>query len=133
VIPLFLFPTKLPLTVDRIEEEYAVVEWKDGSYTNIEKHLLPSSLHEGQALIVYLRPSKEGEATAVSIHPAFLNQAAATIELPYHQHLKLGHQYELIIHPLRNTYVETKYRIKDRTFFKRNMQQDASALYHSKP
>ena len=112
MIPLFLFPTKLPLTVDRIEGHYAIVEWKDGSLSNIERRILPPSLHEGQALILYLRPAKEGCATAISSHPAFLDQASTTIELPYDNHLKLGHRYELIIQPLRSTYVEQPQRFE---------------------
>ena len=44
MIPLLLFPIKIPLTVDRIEAHYAVVEWKDGTFGNIETRILPQSL-----------------------------------------------------------------------------------------
>lgn len=110
MIPLFLFQMQHLLTVDRIEGNFAIVEWKDGSLGSIERHLLPESLHEGQALILYLKPSSRGAATATSSYPAYLHQSASSIALPHPQVLELGHHYHLTIQPLRRTYVEARHQ-----------------------
>ena len=123
MIPFFLFQTQLMLTVDRIEGNYAIVEWKNGSLGSIERHLLPESLHEGQALILYLKPASKGAATATSTYPAFLNQSASSIALPHPQVLELGHHYHLTIQPLRRTYVEARLRPHSNVFSKQSIQQ----------
>ena len=133
MIPLLLFPIKIPLTVDRIEAHYAVVEWKDGTFSNIETHILPQSLHEGQALILYLRPKKEGNSVAISSHPALLHQAATLVELPYDNHVRIGHRYDLIIQPLRSTHVEKVRQFEFQRRVPSNLQRESSELLSSKP
>ena len=133
MIPLLLFPIKIPLTVDRIESHYAVVEWKDGSFCNIETRILPSSLHEGQALILYLRPKKEGNSVAISAHPALLHQAATLIELPYDHYVKIGHSYDLIIQPLRSTYVDKTKRFEFQYRYPSLSKRAAPRVLSSKP
>jgi hypothetical protein len=96
---------KLCMTVDRIEGDYAVVEWSSGETTAVSRHLFPSSLYEGQSLTLHLRKKEGGEAQAVSSHPAMLSAYTGLIELPGQMSLPHGESFRIRLEPMESTFV----------------------------
>ncbi|NOY26831.1 MAG: DUF3006 domain-containing protein [Oligoflexia bacterium] len=46
----------LHLTIDRIEGDWAVVEWPDGTFSDLPLALFPTGTREGQSLVLRVRP-----------------------------------------------------------------------------
>ena len=128
ILHVFPFLTKtFPITIDRIEENQAVVEWKDGSVTSIPTYLFPIEVHEGQSWFLHIKKIKKIKndkgivrsanasyqpiqnlelAHVVSNYPAYLYQHNAIISLPHPTVLSLGSVYHIYFSPIRGTYAQ---------------------------
>lgn len=60
----------LALTVDRIEGSWAVVEWADGSLSDLPLGLLPAGTHEGQRLVLYAQQPTDRPPAQPQSRPA---------------------------------------------------------------
>ena len=80
---LLLF-LQLSGTVDRIEGNWAIVEWTDGSFTDVPLTIFPRLPREGDSFSIRLKPSHSGLAIAPR-PPARISTSAGLIELPTRQ------------------------------------------------
>ncbi len=106
-----LFHFSFPITIDRIEGDYAVVEWKDGSMGTIPSYLFPLDIHEGQSWYVHLQRKKHSiypldTGLIVNSYPTFLYQYNDIIQLPHPTVLPLGTHYKIYFSQIRGTYVQ---------------------------
>ena len=91
---LWAFPiiTTLWLTVDRIEGDYAIVEWENMALSSIHSTLLPKDTKEGSRLKLMLHPSPLGKGYAVHNDPCIL-QGASPLIIPIKDILTMGLYY----------------------------------------
>ena len=79
----WLFPilTKLVVTVDRIENDHAVVEWENLAFGTLDLYVLPEHVQEGSKLEITLHPSPFGNLYAIHDDPGIL-QGAFSMVIP---------------------------------------------------
>ena len=61
---MFPLVTRAYVIVDRIESDYAIVEWENEALTAINTRFLPEKISEGSLLRIHLYPSPYGQAYA---------------------------------------------------------------------
>ena len=113
---LLLFSShSFPITIDRVEDDQAVVEWKDGSLTSLPTYLFPIEVYEGQSWFLHIQKTNKIShhkvrnselAQTVSNYPAYLYQHNAIISLPHPTVLPLGSSYHIYFTPIRGTYAK---------------------------
>ena len=125
ILHVFPFLTKtFPITVDRIEENQAIVEWKDGSISSLPTYFFPIEVYEGQSWFLHIKKINQNKAVSmrqttsheairdlewaqvVSNYPAYLYQHNAIISLPHPTVLSLGSAYHIYFSPIRGTYAQ---------------------------
>lgn len=76
-----LFGLRLSGVVDRIEGDFAVVEWAEGDLSDVPLSLLPERIEEGDTLVLRLRPRPDG-ALALGTLPPRIATPKGPLTLP---------------------------------------------------
>ena len=103
---------KFPITIDRIEEDQIVIEWKNGTLDTVPTYLFPQEVYEGQSWYLHLQrksfrfPYHSSIGLIVNEYPAYLYQYNAIISLPHPIVLPLGEIYKIKFSPMRGTYAQ---------------------------
>ena len=101
-----------PITIDRVEGEQTVIEWKNGTLDTLPTYLFPQETHEGQSWYLHLqrkvfhRPYHSSIGLIVNEYPAYLYQYNTIIHLPHPIVLPLGEIYKVKFKPMRGTYAQ---------------------------
>ena len=101
-----------PITIDRVEGEQTVIEWKNGNCDTVPTYLFPQEIHEGQSWYLHLQrknfylPHHSSIGLVVNEYPAYLYRYNAVISLPHPTVLPLGEIYKIKFSPMRGTYVQ---------------------------
>ena len=101
-----------PITIDRIEGEQIVIEWKNGTLDTLPTYLFPQEVYEGQSWYLHLQkkvfhiPYPSSVGLIVNEYPAYLYQYNAIISLPHPIVLPLGEIYKIKFSPMRGTYAQ---------------------------
>jgi hypothetical protein len=109
LIPSFL---TFPITIDRVEGDHTVIEWKNGTLDTVPTYLFPKDVYEGQSWYLHLQkkgfriPYHSSTGLIVNEYPAYLYQYSAIISLPHPIVLPLGEIYKIKFSPMRGTYVQ---------------------------
>ena len=93
---LLLF-LQLSGTVDRIEGSWAIVEWTDGSFTDVPLSIFPRRPKEGETFSIRLQPNHNGAGLALPGHPPRLSTSVGLIELPQTPKPRPGNRYRICI------------------------------------
>ena len=93
---LLLF-LQLSGTVDRIEDDWVIVEWKDGSFSDIPVSVFPRVPREGERFSIRLKPAHSGPGLALPGQPPRISTSAGLIDLPPSPKPKPGHRYQICI------------------------------------
>ena len=95
---LWAFPiiTTLWFVVDRIEGNYAIVEWDNMALSAIHSSLLPPQIKEGSRLKLILHPSPLGNGYVTHNDPCIL-QGHYPLVIPIKDILSMGLYYQYSI------------------------------------
>lgn len=89
-----LLGLRLSGTVDRIEGDFAVVEWAEGELSDVPLSLLPHRVDEGDLIVLRLRP-QSGGALSLGTFPPRLATAEGPLTLPSSLSIRSGSAWQL--------------------------------------
>ena len=88
--------SQMYVTVDRIEGNYAILEWENLSLSSLHKSMIPFVPKEGMQLLIQVYPSPLGNTYAVGDDPGILyGKHPLVIPLPYVVIAGLHYQYNI--------------------------------------
>lgn len=89
----FPLTTQLLLTIDRIEGEYAILEWENLAISSLHVSMIPFTAKEGMRIQLSLYPTPFGNTYALNSDPGLL-QGEYPIVIPMPNIVFSGLHYE---------------------------------------
>ena len=97
---LFVLSFQFLITVDRVEEEFAVIEWENKALSTIPLNLIPCHVQEGDFLYLRIYPIKNG-AFLSNANPPILQFQQGILAIPIHIKLQKHTTYGILIQCLQ--------------------------------
>ena len=92
----FPITTQILITVDRIEGDYAIVEWEDLALSSLHLSMIPFVANEGMKLQISLYPTPFGNTYAINEDPGILHgEYPLLIPMPDIVFAGLHYQYHI--------------------------------------
>ena len=93
ILPL---STTLSVTIDRLEGDFAILEWQNEALTAIEHQYLPFQVQEGCRIQLSLYPSPTGSFHVGYKNPVFLKRLGKSLLIPIDNILHPGMSYWIL-------------------------------------
>ena len=97
---IFVLSLRFLLIIDRIEDDFVVIEWKNKALSTIPLDLIPCPVQEGDFLYLQIYPSKNGAYISHS-SPPILQFKHGILAIPMPIELQKNTTYGILIQCLQ--------------------------------